>query len=255
MMTIRLSVLLALLAGAFLITNLIYAGIYCWVGGLGGLRHGMFGTAFFFSVQTLSTTGYGAVYPVSVAANIVSVFEMLTGLMGTALSTGILFARFSRPQARVMFSSVAVVRTFRGVPTLMFRIVNERRTQIVEARISVTVMIDEDDGEGGVLRRMVTLRLERETSPVFALSWLVMHRITPESPLYGKDAESVAGSGNVIICALTGTDDTLNASIYARHIYGAENLRFGQRFVDVITRSPEGDVSIDYSRFHDTIAD
>jgi inward rectifier potassium channel len=255
LMTIRLPVLLALLAGSFLVTNLVFAGIYCWIGGLGGIRHGTFGTAFFFSVQTLSTTGYGAVYPVSVAANIVSALEMLTGLMGTALATGILFARFSRPQARVMFSKVVVVRQFQGVPTLMFRIVNERRTQIVEARISVTVMREEDDGEGGVLRRMVTLRLERETSPVFALSWLVLHRITPDSPLYGKDAESIAGGGNVIICALTGTDDTLNASVYARHIYGAEHLRFGHRFVDVITRSPEGDVSIDYGRFHDTTAD
>jgi inward rectifier potassium channel len=255
LMTIRLSVLLALLAGSFLVVNVIFAGIYCVIGGLGGLRHGLFGTAFFFSVQTLSTTGYGAVFPVSVAANIVSVAEMLMGLMGTALATGVLFARLSRPQARVLFSNVVVVRPFQGVPTLMFRIVNERRTQIVEARISVTVTREEDDGDGGMLRRMVTLPLERETSPVFALSWLVMHRITPDSPLYGKDAESIADTGNVIICALSGTDDLLNANIYARHIYGAEHVRFGHRFVDVITRTEEGDMSIDYGRFHDTIAD
>jgi inward rectifier potassium channel len=255
LMTIRLSMLVALLAGSFVFVNLIFAGIYCLTGGLGGLRHGLFGTAFFFSVQTLSTTGYGAVFPVSVAANIVSATEMLVGVMGTALATGVLFARLSRPQARVMFSKVAVVRQYQGVPTLMFRIVNERRTQIVEARISVTITREEDDGEGGLLRRMITLKLERDVSPVFALSWLVMHRITPDSPLFGKDAESIAKSGNVMICALSGTDDMLNASVYARHIYGAEHMRFGHRFVDVISRSEEGDVTIDYTRFHDTTVD
>ena len=255
LMTVRVSVLLALLAGSFIVINIVFAGIYFVIGGLGGIGHGGFGDAFFFSVQTLSTTGYGAVYPVSRAANIVSSFEILMGLLGTALATGVLFARLSRPQARVRFSDVVIVRPYQGTPTMMFRIINERRTQIVEARISVTVIRDEDDGNGGVLRRMVTLKLERDVSPVFALSWLVMHKITPDSPLFGKDAESIAKSGNVMICALTGTDDTLNAAVYARHVYGAEHMRFGHRFVDIITRTAEGDVTLDYSRFHDTIAD
>jgi len=252
LMTVRLAALLALLAGSFLVVNLAFAAVYFCIGGLGGLNHGSFGTAFFFSAQTLSTTGYGAVYPVSLAANLVSAVEMLVGLLGTALATGVLFARLSRPQARVRFSDTIIIRTYRGVPTLMFRLVNERRNQIVEARISVTVMRDEDDGDGGVLRRMVTLPLERDTSPVFALSWLVMHRITPDSPLHGRDAASIAAAGNVLICSFTGTDDALSANIYARHVYGAEHLRFDHRFVDIIQRGEAGEISIDFRRLHDT---
>ncbi len=138
---------------------------------------------------------------------------------------------------------------------MMFRVINERRTQIIEARMNVTLMRDEDDGDGGTLRRMIPLRLERDVSPVFALSWLVMHKITPDSPLHGKDPESIASSGNVLICALTGTDDALNATIYARQVYGAEHVRFNHRFADIISRTEAGEVTLDYSRFHDTIAD
>ena len=254
MMTVPLSALLAWLAGAFVLVNVVFAGIYFAIGGLAGSRAGQFAGAFFFSAQTLSTTGYGAIYPISLAANVVSNVEILVGLLGTALATGMLFARLSRPQARVLFSNVAVVRSYRQTPTFMFRLANERRNQIAEARISVTVVRDEVDEDGGVLRRMVPLRLERDVSPVFALSWLVMHSITEDSPFHGLDPSSLAAAGIVIICALSGTDDTLKATIHARHIYGAEDVHFGRRFVDVIEFSESRALAIDYGRFHDTVA-
>ena len=252
-MTVRLTALLGLLAAAFAVINFVFGVIYYFVGGLGGLHAGGFGAAFFFSVQTLSTTGYGAIFPVSTAADIISSIEIVMGVLSTALATGVLFARLSRPQARVLFSSVCVIARYQGVPTLMFRIVNERRNQIAEARVSVTVTRDEPDENGGVLRRMIGLPLVRDVSPVFALSWLVMHKITEDSPLYGRDIPQMAAAGNVLICSFSGIDDTLKSSIYARHIYGAENLRPGHRFVDVIERQADGEVSIDYRRFHDTL--
>ncbi|HQT63371.1 MAG: hypothetical protein B7Z75_00065 [Acidocella sp. 20-57-95] len=251
-MTMQLPALLGTLAALFLLINMFFTVVYAITGGLAGVRAGTWLGAFFFSVQTLSTTGYGAIYPVSVAANFASSLESLIGLLATALATGILFARLSRPQARVMFSKVLIIRDYRGTPTLMFRIVNERRNQITEARMNVTLTHDETEEDGSVLRRMVTLKLERDVSPVFALSWLVMHKITPDSPLYGKDKSAIAAGGNVIICSFTGIDDTLSASIYTRHVYGAEDVRFGHRFVDVIERKPNGDLAIDYRRFHDT---
>jgi inward rectifier potassium channel len=254
-MTVPFTALLGLLAGGFFAINFIFAIIYHLSGGLGGIGANGFAEAFFFSVQTLSTTGYGDTYPVSALANAISSIEIILGLLSTALATGVLFARLSRPRARILFSKVVVVRPYKGVPTLMFRIVNERRNEIAEAHITVTVTRDEVDDDGSVLRRMHKLNLERDSSPVFALSWLVMHRITEDSPLFGKTVEEAAAAGNVIICAFTGIDDTLNASIFARYVYGAEDLRFGHRFVDVVERDGKGLVSIDYGKFHDTVAE
>ncbi|MDE8343916.1 MAG: ion channel [Acidocella sp.] len=251
-MTVPLPLLLGILAVVFLVINILFTVVYALTGGLEGVRAGTVLGAFFFSVQTLSTTGYGAIYPVSAAANFASSAESLIGLLSTALATGILFARLSRPQARVLFSKSIIIRRYQGTPTLMFRIVNERRNQIAEARMSVTITQDETEEDGSVLRKMVNLKLERDVSPVFALSWVVMHKITPDSPLFGRDARKIATDGSVIICSFSGIDETLSASIYARHVYGAEDLRIGHRFVDVIERKPNGELMIDYGRFHDT---
>jgi inward rectifier potassium channel len=252
LMTMPLFGLLGVLAGYFLASVLLFAMLLCVTGGLGGATHGSFGDAFFFSVQTLSTTGYGTIYPVSLTANLIASAGMIMGQLNTAIAMGVLFARLSRPRPRVLFSKVAVVREINGVMKLMFRVANERRSEISEAHMSVVLTSDEDDGDGGTIRRLRPLRLERDFSPVFSLSWLVVHEINAESPLWGKDRAALARDGNVLVCSLTGTDDALNASISARHVYGAEDIRFGHRFVDVIAHAENGNVSIDYSRFHDT---
>jgi len=253
LMTMPLAGLLATLLGYFLTLNIIFALIYWRIGGLGG-GNGSFAQDFFYSVQTLSTTGYGVVYPQSGAANVVTSAEIMLGQLNVALSTGVLFARLSRPRPRVLFSQVAVIRRVKGESVLMFRVANERSSEIIEARMSVMLVADEDDGEGGMTRRLHPLKLERESTPIFALSWQVVHRITPDSPLYGKTHEALGKNGNVLVCSLTGTDDVLNAIVTARHVYGGHDLRFGHRFVDVITRGEAGDLVLDYARFHDTEA-
>ncbi len=252
LMTMPFAGLLGMMTGYFFAVIMVFAVILHITGGLGGNTHGRFGDAFFFAVQTLTTTGYGDIYPVSLTANLVATAGMVIGQLNTAMAIGVLFARLSRPRPRVIFSKVLVVREMHGVKKLMFRVANERRSEISAARMSVVLTNDEDDGDGGIIRRMLPLRLERDFSPVFALSWLVMHDITEDSPLWGKDAAALAQAGNVLVCTLTGTDDALNAAISARHVYGAEDIRFGHRFIDVITRSETGDVTIDYHRFHDT---
>ncbi len=253
LMTMPLPALMAVLALYFLTVILAFAIALYSAGGLRGVGAGSFAGAFFFAVQTVSTTGYGSIYPVSFAANSIATAGMLIGQLNMALATSLIFARLSRPRPRVMFSKVMVVRERPDGAMLMFRVANERRSEISAAQMSVVMTYDEDDGDGGTLRRLVKLPLEREFSPIFALSWLVMHRITPESPLWGKTRADLARQGNVLVCSLTGTDDALNASITARHVYGAEDVRFGHRFVDVINRTPSGEVSIDYAQFHDTV--
>ncbi len=253
LMTMPLPGLLGVLVGYFFISVLAFAIVLHFTGGLGGNTRGSFADAFFFSVQTLSTTGYGDIYPVSTAANCVATAEMIIGQLNTALATGVLFARLSRPRPRVLFSKVLVVREVNGIVRLMFRVANERRSAISAAHMSVVLTNDEDDGDGGIIRRLLPLQLERDFSPVFSLSWLVMHDVTENSPLWGKDREALARAGNVLVCSLSGTDDALNVSVSARYVYGAEDVRFGHRFADIIERKPGGDVSIDYSRFHDTV--
>ena len=252
-MTMPIFGLLGVLAAYLFAVIMAFAIVLHLTGGLSGNTHGSFGDAFFFSVQTLSTTGYGDIYPTSLTANLIATAGMIVGQLNTAIIIGVLFARLSRPRPRVLFSKVMVLREANGVKRLMFRVANERRTGISSARMTVVLTNDEDDGDGGTIRRLLPLRLDRDFTPVFSLSWLVVHEITPESPLWGKDHDALARSGNVVVCFLTGTDDAVNATVSARYIYGAEDVRFGHRFVDVITRTEDGDMSIDYTRFHDTV--
>ena len=251
-MTMPISALLGLFIAIFAVTNLAFAVIYLAVGGIAGARPGDFGDDVFFSVQTISTTGYGALYPKSLAANIVASFEIMAGLLGTALATGMLFARLSRPQAHVLFSRIAVLHPRFGADTLMFRVSNQRRNMITDARISVTITRDETDEHGQVLRRMIDLKLERERSPVFSLSWMIMHVIDEASPLRGLDSEAMKAAGIVLICTLNGLDDTLRANVMARHIYSPDDIRFGKHFVDIFDRNEDGSFAIDYTQFHET---
>jgi inward rectifier potassium channel len=251
LMTMRLATLVGLLALGIVAMNFMFGTIYWLIGGIGGAPPGNYGDAVFFSVQTFSTTGYGVLYPKTILANSVASVEIITGLLSTALATGLLFARLSRPQARVMFSKIAVIHPVNGVPTLMFRAANRRRNALTNAEMTVAMTRDEIDPEGNNLRRLLDLTLVRDRSPAFALSWSVMHRITESSPLYGLDAEALAREHCIFICVLTGLDDTLLSTVATRHIYNFTDIKFGARFVDIFDRAADGSFAIDYTRFHD----
>jgi inward rectifier potassium channel len=243
----------ALLTVAYGVFNSAFALLYLLQPGGIANAHGDFADAFFFSVQTMATIGYGEMHPATLYANIVVAIEVLLGLSAFALATGVIFARVSRPTARVLFSNVAVVTLHDGRQTLMFRAANQRSNRILEAQVTLTFARDEVTAEGQDLRRWHDLRVERARSPLFSLSWSVMHVIDDESPLSGATPDSLAAEGAELIVTIVGLDETLAQPIHARHLYRTRDILFGRRFADILTRGEDGGQTVDYRRFHDTV--
>lgn len=221
--------------------------------GIANARSGSFLDAFFFSVQTLASIGYGAMYPRSSYVNTVVTIESLVGLLGVALVAGLAFARFSRPTARVIFSRVAVVTPYEGIPALMFRTANQRRNQILEAQMRVYLLRDEVSLEGKFMRRLYSLKLLRSQTSSFALTWTAIHPIDKESALYGTTPESLAHTNAQIVVSLSGIDETVYQAIHARYLYKVEDILWNWQLVDIIDSTPNGDRYIDFSRFHDAV--
>ncbi|HXQ49534.1 MAG TPA: ion channel [Stellaceae bacterium] len=243
----------ALLAAAYVAFNAIFALLYRLQDGSIAESGRSFANAFFFSVQTMATIGYGEMRPATLYANLLVSAEVLLGLLGFALATGVIFARFSRPTARVMFSQVAVVTRHDGKPTLMFRAANQRANRILEAQVSLTLARNEVTAEGDQMRRFHNLAVERSRTPLFVLSWSVMHVIDASSPLHGASSDSLAAQQAQAIVTIIGLDETLSQTIHARHVYDAADILFGRRLADILTRGLGPTPVVDYSRFHDTV--
>ncbi len=244
---------IGVLSLGFLGANVLFALGYLATDGISGARMGSFFDAFFFSVQTMGTIGYGTMSPKNFAGNVLVTLESLTGLLGLAVATGLVFAKFSKPRARVMFSRFAIVVPRDGVPTLMFRMANERANYIAEARLAVALLRTETTLEGETLRKIHDLHLVRSRSPTFVLSWTALHPLTKESPLHGVTPEMLKGADCEIIVTLTGIDETLSQTIHARHSYLADEVIFNARFADMLSMLPGGRRRVDYSRFHEVI--
>ena len=214
-------------------------------------RPGVFEDAFFFSIQTMATIGYGVLTPVGSYANLVVTLETMVSLAFTAIITGVIFARISRPTARVSFSRVATVAPYNGVPTLTVRLSNSRRNQILEADVSFTLLRLERSIEGHAMRRFYDLQLSRGHTPVLALSFTVMHPIDAASPLYGATPQSLVAEAAEILVSVTGIDETMSQTIHARTSYSADEILFGHRFKDMFGYTETGRVVIDYGMFHE----
>lgn len=252
LLTVRWSGFFGLLALSYAAFNMAFALLYLLAGdGIGNARPGSFADAFFFSVQTMATIGYGQMYPQSLAANLLVCLEVLLGMSGLALATGVIFARFSRPTARVLFSRIAVVAPYDGVQTLMFRAANQRRNQILEAQVSVSLLRDEQTGEGTAMRRFHDLALMRARTPMFGLTWVVMHRIDEISPLYRATAQTLAAESAEIVVTLIGLDATFAQTVHARHSYVAGDIVWNRRFADILHVDEDGRRIVDFRRFHD----
>lgn len=208
---------------------------------------------FFFSVHTVATVGYGNIYPVSLYANALVVIEITLGILFFALATGIAFARFSLPVARVLFSNIAVISDVDGVPTLMFRAANQRRNFVFEAHANVSLLADERVA-GKVMRRFSDLSLERSSTPVFTLTWTIMHPIDERSPLAGWLEQRDVPEDAEIIVVLAGTDGQTGQTIHARFAYARSDIRWDSRFVDILGLAKDGTRTIDYDHFHDIVA-
>jgi inward rectifier potassium channel len=233
--------------------NLLFAELYLLGdGAIANARPGAFSDAFFFSVETLSTIGYGQMSPATLYGNMVMTTEALAGVMLVAVTAGLMFARFSKPTARVVFSKVAVVGPFNGVPTLSLRLANERRNQILDAQVSVALVRDERTAEGDWIRRFYDLQLARRRSPIFAMTFTVMHAIDADSPLRNANPSSLAADGAELVVTVSGLDETTLQTIHARTSYLADEICWDRRFADVFTQTEHGRLAIDYRRFHDT---
>jgi inward rectifier potassium channel len=243
-----------LIWSSYVTINILFAFAY-WLGGncIANAKPGSFLDAFFFSVQTLASIGYGAMYPTTLYANIVVTIEAMIGVMGIALMTGLAFARFSRPTARVMFSRVAIITQHEGMPTLMFRTANQRRNMILEAQMGVYLMRDDITLEGESMRKIYDLKLVRNQTPSFSLSWTVMHIIDESSPLYGMTSELLNQTHTVLMISVSGIDETVTQIVHARHSYGANEILWNHQFVDIIHNTPDGHRYFDYTHFHDVL--
>jgi inward rectifier potassium channel len=216
---------------------------------------GRFARAFFFSVQTFATIGYGQIGPDGFAANMVVTIEALAGLIYQALATGLLFARFSRPTASILFSRSAIIAPYRDGLSLQFRIANRRRNEIIELEAQVLFSAMQPDGRGGRVRRYARLPLERDRVTFFPLSWTIVHPIDDKSPFAGATPEDLVAREAEILILLTGVDETFEQTVHARSSYRAEdlvwNVRFASMFIDADGRKG---VQVDISKLHDTIA-
>jgi inward rectifier potassium channel len=213
---------------------------------------GRFGQAFFFSVETFATIGYGQIAPNGVPANVVVTIEALVGLMYQALATGLLFARFTRPTAAVLFSDRAVVAPYNDGQALMFRIVNRRRNEIIQLEAQVLLSAMEPDGRGGAVRRYTALALERNKVTFFPLSWTIVHPIDSASPMTGRTREELERAEAEILVLLTGVDEALEQTVHARSSYRADEIVWNARFRSMFLTAASGDrVSVDISRVHE----
>ncbi|MGC1307937.1 MAG: ion channel [Phormidesmis sp.] len=236
----------------YLLVNALFAFAYSLGGGIATVGENepqYFLELFFFSVQTMASIGYGAMYPDSLYAHWLVVIESLVGLFFIATTTGLVFARFSLPTARILFSNVAVIAPFNGVPTLMFRAANKRKNYILEAQLWVTLVRDEYSSEGDFMRRFHDIQLVRSHTPVFSLSWTAMHQILPGGLLDGDTAESLRRDRAEIIVTLTGLDETLAQTIHARHTFIADDIHWEHRFADILLTGRHGRRVIDFNQF------
>ncbi len=252
LLSLKLLPFLAAVLSFYLLLNTLFALIYSFTGG-GIANAKSFADIFFFSIQTLSTVGYGAMYPQNFAAQVTVGLEVFIGLFLIALLTGLMYARFSRPTAKVVFSKVAVVSPFDGIQTLMFRVANRRENQILEAKVQVSLLRFETTKEGYRLRRFYDLKLPRERTPAFGLSWLVMHPIDQNSPFYGATLESIETAETEIWITLTGLDETSSQTIHARCYYKYSEILWDMRFVDLFSQDERGQYYMNIQLIHDVV--
>jgi inward rectifier potassium channel len=245
------SVTVAVVTCTFLILNVLFALAYQVVDGVAGANS--FADRFFFSVQTMGTIGYGAMYPASIAAHVLTTCEALAGIFVVALATGLVFSKFSIVRARVRFSDVALITPMNGVPTLMLRVGNERESRVVDACIRVTLSRRELTHEGVEMWRVYDLHLERERAMALSRAWLVMHVIRPGSPLHGCTAESLAADEVELVIAISGADETSGQNLHAQQTYEDKDIRWNMRFADMLTRDAQGTFTLDLKRFDELV--
>ena len=257
LLTVSWGKFLGLMTLGFVLLNAIFALGYlaCGEGALSGVTtaHGdnAFWQAFFFSVHTFATIGYGNISPSGMAANLIVVVESLAGLLATALITGLIFARFSRPTAKILFSEKAVIAPYKNITAFMFRMTNGRKNQLVGMEMKVNLSLY-SEGISPTNRRFHELKLERHRVEFFPLSWTIVHPIDEQSPLYGYTPERLKNDAPEFFIMLTGLDDSVSQFVHARTSYQHEEIVWNAKFTNIYEPMNDGDpITINVGRIHD----
>lgn len=240
---------LSLLLGIYLGVNALFALAYVAVpGAVANTRPYHFADAFFFSLETLATVGYGDFHPATLYGHLVASMEIITGVAFTAILTGLVFVRFARPRAKFVFARNPVITTHNGGPTLMLRVGNGRASALNSAAARITALIAEITAEGTTFRRTHELPLERATLPVFALTWTLIHRIDKASPLHGLTAKEFRDGAIRFFVAFEARDPDLATTVHDMRAYGPDEVLFGMRYVDIISTDDIGQPTADLTR-------
>ncbi|HEX6837841.1 MAG TPA: ion channel [Polyangia bacterium] len=242
---------IGILSTVFVLANLIFALGYHFTGGVYN-AHG-YVDEFFYSVETMGTIGYGEMYPTTRGAHVIVTLEALAQIFLLAVTTGLVFAKFAIPRARVQFAKHPTIGPYDGVPTLQFRIGNERASRLLEAVIRVVLMRTEKTKEGVTIYRMHDLKLERDRSPALSRSWTVLHRIDRTSLLHGATPESLERDEVELILTLSGTDELSVQQLHAQTRYEAKQIRWGARHADMLSERPDGKLRLDMRQFHEVV--
>ena len=239
-----------LILGIYLVINLIFSLLY-YLGRpcINGMNS--FSDAFFFSVETFATVGYGHFYPDSLYGHTIATFEIMAGMFGMAVITGLIFIRFSRPTARVMFSKRLVISNFNGQPTLMLRVANLRYQAMAEAEFRVMFIRDELLKEGETMRIFYSLKLQFDRLITFPAALTIRHVIDESSPLHGMTAEDLKTSDARIMASIVCIDTVIPASVQSQHHYSWRDVHFGKRFVEIYTDIDDHRITVDYGLLHE----
>jgi inward rectifier potassium channel len=255
-MTVYWPVFFGTAAAIFIGLNWIFAFFY-WLGKdpIANVAPDLPLSLFYFSIETLATVGYGDMHPQTNYGHLVATVEIFTGMCFLAVMTGLIFARFSRPRARFIFAKNPVVTRHQGQTTLMVRVANERHNTISQATARLWLFRVEKVKEGDQLRRFHELKLERNEHPMFALSWTMFHVIDGTSPLYGVTAHDLAVGDGALALNVSGIDDSSAQHLYARQIYSHTDIKWNYRYKDITSLADDGRLLIDYTLFHDVVAE
>jgi inward rectifier potassium channel len=240
----------------FIVFNAAFAVLY-WIGSqpISNVPGGAYIDYLYFSIETLSTAGYGDMHPQTHYGHFIAAVELFTGIFSMSLMTGLIFARFSRPNARLLFADHPVISNHEGAPTLMVRLANERHNIISNATAKLWLLQNVVSKEGQALRRFYELPLVRNEHPALALSWTLYHVLDENSPLYGLNAGDFDASGVALVVVVSGYDVVAAQTVHGRRSYDHTDIRFGQRYADILDTSEDGRIRIDYGKFHETLAD
>jgi inward rectifier potassium channel len=238
---------------AYVLINLVFASLYLLGGrSIAELPPGSFSEAFFFSVETLATVGYGHMYPDTLYGHCVTAVEIVVGMFGMAVITGLIFVRFSRPTARILFSKCAVISPFDGVPTLMLRVANLRHIAMAEAEFRVMLFRNERIQEDESVRRFYPLKLQFDRLIAFPVALTLRHVIDESSPLYGMTTEALKKSDTRLMASIVCVDPVIPAHVQSATDYSCEDILWNRRFVEIYNETPDGPFTVDYGRIHDT---